>query len=59
MSPRIGRPPKNGKTRDKSLNVRLTEEELSDLEFCSEKLGMSRTDVIVEGVHVIRERIEK
>lgn len=59
MSPRTGRPPKTGKTRDKSLNVRLTEEELSELEYCSEKLGMSRTDIIVKGVQLIKERIEK
>lgn len=59
MSPRTGRPPKTGKTRDKSLNVRLTEEELAELEYCSEKLGMSRTDVIVKGVQLIKEKIKK
>lgn len=59
MSPRTGRPPKTGKTRDKSLNVRLTEDELAELEYCSKKLGMSRTDVIVEGVQLIKEKIKK
>lgn len=59
MSPRTGRPPQTGKTRNKSLNVRLTEEELADLEYCSEKLGMSRTDVIVKGVQLIKEKIKK
>lgn len=58
MSPRTGRPPKTGKTRDKSLNVRLTEEELSDLEYCSKELNISRTDIIVKGVQLIKEKIQ-
>lgn len=59
MSPRTGRPPKAGKTRNKSLNVRLTEEELEDLEYCSNKMGVSRTDIIVSGVRLIKEKINK
>lgn len=59
MSPRTGRPPKAGKTRDKNLNVRLTEEELQDLEYCAKNLNISRTDVIVKGVQLIKETVKK
>lgn len=38
MSPRTGRPPKADKARNKSLNIRLTEDELARIEQCAEKL---------------------
>ena len=59
MSPRTGRPPKTGQARNKSLNVRLKEDELAELEYCSKCLGISRTDVIVRGVRMVKEGLEK
>ncbi len=59
MSPRTGRPPKTGVTRDKKLNVRLNDEELKRIEYCSEALNLSRTDTIMHGITLIEESIKK
>lgn len=53
MSPRTGRPPKAETSRNKSLNIRLTEGELAQIEKCAEKLQKSRTDTIMYGIKLI------
>lgn len=55
MSPKMGRPPKQGETRNKSLNLRLTETELRKIEKCAQKLGKTRTDTIMYGVQLIED----
>ena len=47
MSPRTGRPPKAESSRNKSLNIRLTADELRRIEECSNVLGKSRTDTLM------------
>lgn len=58
MSPRTGRPPKDN-PRKVSLNIRLTEGESKMLQECSDALEVSRTDVIVKGIELVRSRIKK
>ena len=41
MSPRTGRPPLQEQSRKEKLNIRLTEKEKSDIDYCSEKLNLS------------------
>ena len=53
MSPRTGRPPKAEASRNVSLNIRLTEAEAKEIKECAEKLGVSRTDAIMQGIHLI------
>lgn len=53
MSPRTGRPPIQEVSRKESLNIRLTEEEKRKIEYCSEKLNLSRTDTIMKGIDMI------
>ena len=53
MSPRTGRP-KSDNPRNKSLNVRLTQDELDLLQECAEKLNKTRTDTIVFGLYLIK-----
>lgn len=53
MHAKMGRPPKSGETRSKSLNLRLTEDELKRIEHCSEKKRMSRTDTLMYGISLI------
>lgn len=53
MSPRTGRP-KSDNPRNKSLNLRLTQEELDLLQECAEKLNKTRTDTIVLGLYLIK-----
>lgn len=59
MSKRLGRPPINKESRKESLNIRLTSEEKSDIEYCANKLKLSRTDTIMKGIGLIKEEIKK
>ncbi len=57
MSPRTGRPTVNKKT--KRLEIRLTPDELDLLEECSKVLNVSKTDVINEGVRMVKKEIDR
>lgn len=59
MSPRTGRPPKAESSRNKSLNIRLTADELRRIEACSNVLGKSRTDTLMQGIFLIEENLKK
>ena len=59
MSPRTGRPIKGTSKRDKSLQLRLSGEELSLLDECARRLTISRTDVISRGIQLVNEELEK
>ena len=54
MSPRTGRPPLQDVSRTEKLNIRLTKQEKQDIEYCSEKLNLSRTDTIIKGVGLVK-----
>lgn len=58
MSPRTGRPPKEN-PRKVNLNIRLTEQEASDIQKCANKLNLSRTDTIMKGIQMVKSKIEK
>ena len=47
---KIGRPLKNVEPRTKKLTLRLSESELLMIKALSDRLGLSRTDVIILGV---------
>lgn len=59
MPPRTGRPPKQDVSRTEKLNIRLTKQEKEDIEYCSEKLNLSRTDTIMKGIGLVKEEIKK
>lgn len=52
MSPRIGRP-KSDNPKKNQTKIRTTDEELKKIEFCAEKLGISKTEVILKGVDMV------
>lgn len=58
MSPRTGRPPKEN-ARKNDLNIRLTDEEKQEIQYVADKLGMTRTDVILKGIQLLRAEIDK
>ena len=59
MSPKkIGRPPKEN-PRNINLNIRLTKDEAQLIKDCAEDLKKSRTDVIVEGVRLVKASYQK
>jgi predicted DNA-binding protein len=56
MSPRTGRPtsdPKNHETR-----IRMSDEDVRLLEICCEKTGMSKADVIRQGIREVYEKVK-
>nr|DAN85778.1 MAG TPA: NikA, BACTERIAL CONJUGATION, RELAXASE, DNA [Caudoviricetes sp.]DAO12070.1 MAG TPA: NikA, BACTERIAL CONJUGATION, RELAXASE, DNA [Caudoviricetes sp.]DAO94659.1 MAG TPA: NikA, BACTERIAL CONJUGATION, RELAXASE, DNA [Caudoviricetes sp.] len=59
MSPRTGRPVKGNSKRDKSLQLRMSKEELEILDFCAEKLEISRTDVVNKGILLVKKELDK
>ncbi len=57
--PKTGRPIKGTSKRDKSLQLRMSEEELSLLEECAERLNLSRTDVVNRGIKLVKDGLDK
>ena len=59
MSPRTGRPIKGTSKRDKSLQLRMSSEELELLDECSKRLEITRTDVVNRGIKLVKEELDK
>lgn len=59
MSPKTGRPPIQDTSRNEKLNIRLTAKEKEEIKYCAEKLNISRTDTIMKGIYLVKERLEK
>ncbi len=59
MSPRTGRPIKGTSKRDKSLQLRMSGEELELLDECSKRLEMTRTDVVNKGIKLVKKELDK
>lgn len=59
MSPRTGRPIKGTSKRDKSLQIRMTQEELELLDDCAERLNATRTDVVNKGIQLVKAELDK
>lgn len=57
MSKRIGRPPLQKTSRSENLNIRLTKQEKEDIQYCSEKLKVPRTDAIMKGITLLKKEI--
>lgn len=59
MSPKTGRPPKADASRTVKLNIRLTPKEADDIQRCADRLGTTRTDAIMLGIHKVLDENEK
>lgn len=55
MSPRTGRPTNNPK--NVRLEIRLTEDEADLLEECAEQLQTTKTNVINQGIRLVKEKL--
>lgn len=56
---KMGRPPKLGKSKTVSLQLRIAQETADKLQECSDKLKVSRTEVIENGIDLIHKEIKK
>ena len=57
MSPRTGRPTDNPKQL--STRVRLSQEDVYRLEYCAEKTGQSKADIIRQGIKSVYDRLKR
>lgn len=56
MSPK-GRPTEDPKTLN--TRIRLSEDDVKRLEFCVEKTGMTKSEIIRQGIKEVYERLKK
>lgn len=55
---KMGRPPIDNPRR-RRLSIRLTEAEYEEIEACAKLTGMSKTDLVLQGVRMVRAQIKK
>lgn len=59
MSPKTGRPPIGDSSKDRGYRIRMSDEELKRLSFCSEILQISKAEVIRRGIWKMYEEAVK
>ena len=59
MSPRTGRPIKGNSKRDKSLQLRMSAEELELLDECAKRLDTTRTEVVNKGIRLVKNQLDE
>lgn len=57
--PSLGRPIKGKTRRDNKLTVMLTTEEKDMLTECAERKQTARTEVIVEGIRLVKQELDE
>ncbi len=56
---KMGRPKKNKYPRTEKITIMLSENEKKDIQYCADKLNVSRTDVIVKSVNLLQKELNK
>lgn len=59
MSPKTGRPPIGDSSKDRGYRIRMSDEELERLAFCSEVLQIPKSEVIRQGLEKMYEEATK
>ena len=59
VSPRTGRPPKGKESRTEKINIRVSKTEAQTIQDCADQLQASRTDAIMQGIHLLKAELEK
>ncbi len=57
MSPRTGRPTQDPKRHE--TRIRMSDEDIRLLKLCCEKTGMTKTDVIRQGIREVYAKIKE
>lgn len=57
MSPRTGRPTDNPKKN--WTGFRLSDDDIEKLDYCAEKTGMSRAEIVRKGIDMVYQEICK
>lgn len=59
MSPKTGRPVKGESKKDLRLQLRLNKEEMNLIDECAEKSGKNRTEIVMDGVRLVKQELDK
>lgn len=54
---KMGRPLKTGEPKTISLHLRITQSEADLIQLCSEKLGLNRTETIIQSIQNLAKEI--
>ena len=57
MSPKTGRPTDNPKNL--STRIRMSKDDIQRLEFCCEKLGKTKAEIVRIGIQKVYEELQK
>ena len=57
MSPRTGRPTQNPKRNE--TRIRMSDEDVQILDFCCKETGMTKADIIRQGIREVYAKIKK
>ena len=58
MPPRTGRPPIGESSKDRGYRIRMSDEELKRLDYCSEVLGLPKSEIIRQGIEIMYEKAQ-
>lgn len=53
MSPKTGRPPADGRTKDERITFRANSRDTEKIDYCCSKTGLSKSEVIRKGVDIL------
>lgn len=57
MSPRTGRPPKGNASKTVALQLKIRPETAETLQQCAEQLGITRTEVVEQGIDLVAQAL--
>jgi len=58
VSPRTGRPPTEN-PKDRGYRLRVSDEDLQRLDYCAEVLGLTKAEIIRQGIELMYEKAQK
>lgn len=58
MSPRTGRPPSDN-PKDRGYRLRVSDDDLKKLDFCCKVFGLTKAEVIRQGLEEMYEKAQK
>lgn len=54
---KMGRPTDN--PRSKRLSLRIAEDEMKEIEYCSDKLGITKIETVLKAIELLKKEIDK
>lgn len=54
---KMGRPVKNDNPRTLKMTIMLSQQEKDDIQYCADKLNVSRTDAIIKGIENLKKDV--